>query len=148
MATVPSLPSTGQPIDTQYIYDIVSSLISINTELSTSGNSYVDNGTTSTIAKTGNLKITAKTVSNLRISNGKVYNVGDTDGTTISFDSGLVFTKAPVVIANLVSTQVKPGTGQFILTISSITQSGFNWNVYCTSKGPANYNISFIAIGV
>ena len=148
MASVPSLPSTGQPIDTQYIYDIVSSLISINTELSTSGNSYVDNGTSSSVAKTGNLKITARTVSNLPISNGKTYNVGNTDGTTIAFDNGLSFTKAPVVVANLIATQVKPGSAQFLLTISSVTQSGFNFNVYCTSKGPANYNISFIAIGV
>jgi len=37
MAQVPSLPSNGQPIDTQYIYDIVSSLISINGELATTG---------------------------------------------------------------------------------------------------------------
>lgn len=148
MASVPTLPSTGQPIDTQYIYDIVSSLISINTELATTGNSYVDNGTTASTSKTGNLKFASKTVSNLPISNGKIYNVGDTSGTTISFDNGSVFTKPPIVVANLVATDVKPGIGQFILTISSITTAGFNWNVYCTVKGPANYNLSFIAIGV
>jgi len=52
MAQVPSLPSNGQPIDTQYIYDIVSSLISINGELATTGYSDVQ----ASNVKTNNLR--------------------------------------------------------------------------------------------
>lgn len=147
MAQLPDLPSTGQPIDTQYIYSIVDSLYAINTELATSGTSYIDNGVSASTEKTAGLKITAKRVTDLPISNGQTLVSGGTNGTTIPFDN-ISFTKPPVVVASLVSSDIQAGNAQLILTISSITTSGFNWKTYCTVKGISKYDISYIAIGV
>jgi hypothetical protein len=147
MARVPSLPSPGQPIDTSYVYGIVDSLISINNELASNGSAYIDNGVSNSASgvRTGNLVFSARTITNLNISKGN-FKVGDNPSGTISFNNGSAFSRAPVVTANL---QSATDTGaKFILTISAITSSGFNWNAYCIVAGAASYNINFIAIGV
>lgn len=148
MANVPSLPNPGQPIDTSYVYGIVDSLISINNELASNGNAYVDNGVSNsaTSVRTGNVIFSARTVTNLTISNSKTFKVGDVASGTISFDNGSSFSRAPIVTSTLqVITESK---AKFILTISSVTTSGFNWQAYCIIEGIANYSINFIAIGV
>ena len=147
MIKVPSLPSTGQPIDTQYIYSIVESLITINSELASSGNSYINNNTISSTVKTANLKIAGKTFIGAGISDNTTLKVGDTKSGTVSFDT-TSFTSTPVVVTSLVSTTSQTGAAQIILTISAVSTSGFNWNAYCTVAGKSNYNINYIAIGV
>jgi hypothetical protein len=139
MAYVPSLPSTGQPIDTSYVYEIVQSLISINSELSNDGNSTIDNGSgISSLVKTNNINIVAKTVS---VKLPEI--VGPGQSTTIEFGTN-TFTKNPIVIANLFGSD----KAQLILTISNVTTSSFTLLPYCLVKGSANYKINFIAIGV
>jgi len=145
MAYIPSLPSTGQPIDTSYVYDIVQSIISINNELSSDGNSTINNGSgTSSLVRTSNISIVAQTVSGLTLPT----IVGEVKRGDVSFESN-TFTKTPIVIANLVSPNLSvSGNAQIFLTVTTVTTSGFSWVAYCSVKGSANYNISFIAIGV
>jgi len=145
MAYVPSLPSTGQPIDTSYVYEIVQSLISINNELSNDGNSTINNGSgTSSLVKTSNINIVAQTVSDITLPT----TAGAVLSGNIAFESN-TFAKTPIVIANLVGTSLKiSGNAQLFLTVTSVTTSGFSWSAYCSVKGSAGYSISFIAIGV
>jgi hypothetical protein len=148
MARVPSVPNPGQPIDTTYINSIVESLISINNELASNGYSYIDNGVSSSVSniRTGNVVISARTITNLDISNGKTYKVGEkTPSTTISFKNNSSFTKPPIVTATLLN--IGDSSAQFILTISAVTTGGFNYSAYCIVAGTAKYNLSFNAIG-
>ena len=145
MAYVPSLPSTGQPIDTSYVYDIVQSLISINNELSTDGNSTINNNSgTSSLVRTSNINIVAQTISDSRLVSSSI-----TTGTpfvgVVNFENNS-FNKSPIVIANLVA--FDKSTAQLFLTVTKVTTSSFSWSAYCSVKGSASYNISFIAIGV
>jgi hypothetical protein len=148
MASVPSTPNPGQPIDTAYINSIVESLISINDALASNGNAYIDNGVanTSSTIRTGNLIVSSRTITNSTVSNGKIFAVGDkTPSTTVSFNNS-AFSKPPVVTATLLTEE--SSSAQFILTISAITTGGFNYSAYCVVAGKANYSLNFTAIGV
>jgi hypothetical protein len=136
MAQVPTLPSNGQPIDTQYIYDIVSSLISINGELATSGSSDIQ----SVGVKTNNLKFQAKTQP---VVDAQVSKDSPTTGQVFFKTS---FSQVPVVTATLVSTgssTVKP-----TLTITGVDNSALYYSVTYDSKGKTTLSINVIAIGV
>jgi len=148
MADVPSTPNPGQPIDTAYINSIVKSLISINSELASTGYAYIDNGVAnnSISKRTGNLVVSARTITNTTVSNGKTFKVGEkTTSTTVSFNNS-AFSKPPIVTATLLTEE--SSSAQFILTISAITTGGFNYSAYCIVAGKANYSLNFTAIGV
>lgn len=143
MAKVPSLPSNGQPIDTQYLYNIVESLISINSELSTYGGATVrvankDYG----VKKTSNLSFDAQTVNVVNSSEAVSSKVPKTG--LVAFSTP--FTKAPVVTATL---QSKEGsTTNATVTITSVSSNSVSYKVDFSKDGNTTLDLNIIAIGV
>ncbi|NBR62595.1 MAG: hypothetical protein EBT86_13435 [Actinobacteria bacterium] len=142
MAKVPSLPSNGQPIDTQYLYDIVSSLISINGELTSTGTSQVQSYTNQpTTTKTNNIKFQARIVNVLNSA-----NVSAKSPTTGQISFNTQFGQSPIATATLVtrnSSTVKP-----TLTITGIDTSAIYYKIDYNKDGVVTLDISVIAIGV
>jgi hypothetical protein len=142
MAKVPSLPSNGQPIDTQYIYDIVSSLISINTELATYGNSNIKvNNSNYPTSKTSSLSVDAQTIN---IVNSE--KVTKTVAKTGQIPFSTTFTKTPVVTATLVSKSTT--TVKATVTITAIDLTSIYYKVDFDSDGTTTFDLNVIAIGL
>jgi uncharacterized membrane protein len=142
MAKVPSLPSNGQPIDTQYLYDIVSSLISINSELATYGKSNIKVGNSKYGARnTNSMDFDAQTVNVVNSENvtATVAKTGQIPFTTL-------FTRTPVVTATLVSkstTKIKA-----TVTITAVDTTSVYYKIDFDSAGKTTLDLSIIAIGV
>jgi len=139
MAKVPSLPSNGQPIDTQYIYDIVSSLIDINKEIASSGSSNIQD---LPAQKTSNLKIQARTIN--AVSAAKKVSKTSSETGTLTFKTA--FTQVPVVTATLVSrssTTVKAN-----LTITAVNTTTVSYKIDFDTNGFTTLDLNVIAIGV
>jgi len=139
MAKVPSLPSNGQPIDTQYIYDIVSSLIDINKEIASSGSSNIQD---LPAQKTSNLKIQARTIN--AVSAAKKVSKTSSETGTLTFKTA--FTQVPVVAATLVSrssTTVKAN-----LTITAVNTTTVSYKIDFDTNGFTTLDLNVIAIGV
>jgi hypothetical protein len=143
MAKVPSLPSNGQPIDTQYIYDIVNSLISINSELNSYGSANVKvNNNKYNTSNTNALNVDAQTV--------PVTNGGEDVTTTISktgqISFGTSFTKIPVVTATLISNTAS--AVKAIVTITATDTTTVYYKVDFLTAGKASLSLNVIAIGI
>lgn len=142
MAKVPSLPSNGQPIDTQYIYDIVSSLIKINSELATYGNSNIKVGTNKyPTSKTSSLNFDAQT---FNVVNAEKVTKSTIKTGQIAFST--VFTKVPVVTATLVSKSTT--TVKASVTITAIDTTAVYYKINFDSDGTTTLDLNIIAIGV
>jgi hypothetical protein len=141
MAKVPSLPSNGQPIDTQYIYDIVNSLISINSEINTSGTSNVKRYTeVYPVAKTSSLNIDAQTKN---VVNAEQVKKSDAKTDQASFAT--TFTQIPVVTATLVSRGSSSVNASVIIT--SVDKTGVNYKIVYDRDGTTTLDVNIIAIG-
>jgi len=143
MAKVPSLPSNGQPIDTQYIYDIVNSIININAEISTLGTSniIVRKAQSAGNAKTNSINFDAQTVNVVNAS--KVSKSTPKTG-LVNFKT--TFNQVPVVTATLMSSS--SGSVNASLTITSVDQSTMSYKVSFDSDGTTTLDLNIIAIGV
>jgi hypothetical protein len=142
MAKVPSLPSNGQPIDTQYLYDIVNSLISINSELATYGSSNIKvSGTKYGTTKTNSINFDAQSVNvvNSEKVAAKVAKTGQ-----IAFSTA--FTKTPVVTATLVSKSTT--TVKATVTITAVDTTAVYYKIDFDSDGTTTLDLNIIAIGV
>jgi hypothetical protein len=141
MAKVPSLPSTGQPIDTQYIYDIVSSLIDINKELVSSGNSTVKvQNQVKTVKKTSNINFDAQQVT--VVSADRVTKSVARQG-QIAFNTN--FTQVPVVTATLVAKDVSSVNAT--ITITNVDINAVYYKIIFDSDGTTTLDANIIAIG-
>ena len=141
MAKVPSLPSNGQPIDTQYIYDIVNSLISINSELASYGNSTIKSDKTVSKARTNSINFDAQTVP--AVSSGSKVKAKESKTGSVAF--GTFFNKTPVVTATLVAksnTTVKAS-----VTITSVDTTSVYYKIDFDSDGTTTLDLNIIAIG-
>ena len=142
MAKVPSLPSNGQPIDTQYIYDIVSSLISINSELASYGNSTIRvAGQTVAKAKTNSINFDAQTVT--AVSAGSDVKKGQSKTGQVAF--GTFFNKTPVVTATIVSKSTT--TVKATVTITAVDTTSVYYKIDFDSDGKTTLDLNIIAIG-
>ena len=142
MAQVPSLPSNGQPIDTQYIYDIVNSLISINSAITTTGSSNVMVGRVPyPTVNTSNLNVDAQ---NVPILNN--YNVDATTPYTNFISFKTTFSQTPVVTATLVSKSTSTVNGT--VTITGVDTSAVYYKVTFSGKGKITLDLNIIAVGV
>ena len=141
MAKVPSLPSNGQPIDTQYLYDIVNSLISINSELATYGNSSIKvAGQTVAKTKTNSINFDAQTVNAVPATDVKV---GDSKTGSVAFAT--FFNKAPVVTATLVSKSTTTVSANVVIT--AVDTTSVYYKITFTSAGKTTLDLNIIAIG-
>jgi hypothetical protein len=142
MAQVPSLPSNGQPIDTQYIYDIVNSLISINSAITTVGSSNVKIGTVPyPTVNTSNLNVDAQSIN--IITSQPVDPKNPLTG-FIPFKT--TFTQTPVVTATLVSKNTTNVNAT--VTITGVDSSAVYYKVVFTDKGTTTVDLNIIAVGV
>lgn len=142
MAKVPSLPSNGQPIDTQYIYDIVNSLISINSEIATTGSSNIKVGNTKYgTSKTNAINFDAQTVN---IVNSESVKKANAKTGQIAFTTS--FNRVPVVTATLVlkSTSSVKAT----VSITAVDTTAVYYKVDFDSDGTTTLDLNIIAIGV
>jgi len=141
MAKVPSLPSNGQPIDTQYLYDIVNSLISINSELASYGNSTIkDRGNTVAKTKTSSISFDAQTVTAVNASDVKA---GESKTGSVAFAT--FFNKVPVVTATLVSKSTT--TVKATVTITAVDTTSLYYKIDFDSNGKTTLDLNIIAIG-
>jgi len=141
MAQVPSLPSNGQPIDTQYLYDIVNSLISINGEISSVGSSQLQTYNGNPITKnTNNLKFQARTVN---IVNSSPVTKNNPSTGQISFNTQ--YNQTPIVTATLVSRN--SSTVKATLTITGVDTSAVYYRVDYENNGTTTLDVNIIAIG-
>lgn len=142
MAKVPSLPSNGQPIDTQYLYDIVNSLISINSELASYGNSNIKvAGQTVAKTKTNSISFDAQTVT--AVSAGSDVKKGESKTGSVAFAT--FFNKAPVVTATLVSKSTT--TVKATVTITAVDTTSVYYKIDFDSNGKTTLDLNIIAIG-
>ena len=142
MAKVPSLPSNGQPIDTQYIYDIVNSLISINSELASYGNSNIKVlGQTIAQSKTNSISIDAQTVT--AVTAGSDVKKGTSKTGSIQFAT--FFTKTPVVTATIVSKSTT--TVKSTVTITAVDTTSVYYKIDFDADGKTTLDLNIIAIG-
>lgn len=137
MAYTPSLPSNGQPIDTQYIYDIVRSLIEINTTISSTGESNIQDYPSQ---KTSEIKVQAKTVN---IINSETVTDKTSKTGQISFKTQ--FNQIPIVTATLVSRG--SNTVKTNLTITGVDTSAVYYKIDFTNTGITTLDINVIAVG-
>lgn len=141
MAKVPSLPSTGQPIDTQYIYDIVSSLIDINKELVSSGNSTTKvQNQVKTVRKTSNINFDAQQVT--VVTAERVTKSVAKQG-QIAFNTN--FTQVPVVTATLVAKDVSSVNAT--ITITNVDINAVYYKIIFDGDGTTTLDANIIAIG-
>lgn len=141
MAKVPSLPSNGQPIDTQYLYDIVNSLISINSELATYGSSNIKvAGQSVAKTKTNSISFDAQTVNAVPATDVKV---GDSKTGSIAFAT--FFNKAPIVTATLVSKSTTTVSANVVIT--AVDTTSVYYKITFTSAGKTTLDLNIIAIG-
>jgi hypothetical protein len=138
MAYTPSLPSNGQPIDTQYIYDIVRSLIEINTTISSTGESNIQDYPSQ---KTSELNVQAQTIN---IVNSE--NVTDKSSKTGQVSFKTQFGQIPIVTATLVSRGSNVVKAN--LTITGVDSSAVYYKIDFTNAGLTTLDINVIAVGV
>jgi hypothetical protein len=141
MAKVPSLPSNGQPIDTQYIYDIVNSLISINSELASYGSSSIRSEKTVSKSKTNSISFDAQTVT--AVSSGSEVKKGESKTGSVSFST--FFNKTPVVTATLVAKGTT--TVKATVTITAVDTTSVYYKIDFDSSGKTTLDLNIIAIG-
>lgn len=142
MAKVPSLPSNGQPIDTQYIYDIVNSLISINSELASYGNSNIKiAGQNTAKTKTNSISFDAQTVT--VVPSGSTVKKGVAKTGQISFAT--FFNKTPVVTATIVSKSTS--TVKATVTITAVDTTSIYYKIDFDADGVTTLDLNIIAIG-
>lgn len=142
MAKVPSLPSNGQPIDTQYIYDIVNSLIGINSELATYGSSNIKvNNVKYGVTKTNSLNFDAQTVN---VVNSEKVSASTPKTGFISFTT--TFQKTPVVTATLLLKGTT--TTKANVTITAVDTTAVYYKIDFDKDATTTLDLSIIAIGV
>ena len=142
MAQVPSLPSNGQPIDTQYIYDIVNSLISINSAITTTGSSNVMVGRVPyPTVNTSNVNVDAQSIP---ILNNQSVDTKTPYTSFIPFKT--TFSQTPVVTATLVAKSTSTVNGT--VTITGVDTSAVYYKVTFSDKGKITLDLNIIAVGV
>jgi len=142
MATVPTLPQLGQPIDVQYLYDIVQSLISINSELArkTSATAYIDNGLDKDATKkTSDLSVSASTTS---VTTNQKVTVNQSITKVIPFQISFKF--PPVVTL----TPVSKNSANITTIINTIDSKSVTCTLIFNQAGTATVDLNVIAIGI
>jgi hypothetical protein len=144
MAKVPSLPSNGQPIDTQYIYDIVNSLININSELASYGSANVTYKSKQYgVSNTNSLNFDAQTIP---IMNSEDATPGVSRSGQAAFSTS--FTNIPIVTATIVSTTASAVVATVTITAVDTTTVYYKVDFVGGAKGKASLDLNIIAIGV
>ena len=140
-----SPPERGQPIDVDYLYEIVSAINTINQQITTTSNaeSRVSGATpTSTDAvKTSSLKFYA---SQITVPGGR-RDADQTD--TVSVDFPFSFQFPPVVTATPIVQASDEQSKNVILTIKNVTTTKVDVLLTYKKSGQVDVDIHLIAVG-
>lgn len=139
MAKIP-LPQRGQPIDVTYVYQLVSAVNDLSTQISSSGNNYSKvNGENKKIS---DLKIDAKTI---QVAINKSVNAGTEQTFTATLDN---FKSVPVVTATPVNEGGTVSGKDTSVVITSVTTSSVSGIVRFGSSGVLSVNVNIVAVGL
>lgn len=138
------IPQRGQPIDIDYIYQIVSQLNSLTTQISSNSTvlSAVDNGINGIKeSTTNNLRFYAYRKS---VKKGAV-TAGASESWFIDFNPNFLY--IPIVTATPVNNNSSPAGADCSVVISNISTSRVSGTVIFNKAGQADVDINIIAIG-
>lgn len=138
------VPQRGQPIDIDYIYQIVSQLNSLTTQISSNSTvlSTVDNGIARKDSTTNNLRFFASTKSVKKTQ----VTANSTEPWFIDFSPNFLY--IPIVIATPVNNNSSSTAGDNVITvINKITTSRVDGKMIFNTAGNVDVNVNIIAIG-
>ena len=142
------LPAIGQPLDVEYIYQMINEINTLSTKISNTSDrisAITSPGASTLYSRTGDLKVVAG------------YTIVSSGGTSVSVNEALdwqhqfkqEFSRIPVVTATPVNTGASGSTLDASITINSISTKGVTGKVYFNQAGSSvALNVSVIAIGV
>lgn len=141
------LPAIGQPLDVEYIYQMINEINTLSTKISNTSDrisAITIPGATTFYSRTGDLKVVAG------------YTIVTSGGGTIAVGESLAwqhqfkqeFSRVPVVTATPVSTGASSSELDATIAITSITTKSVSGKLKFHTVGTAAVNISVIAIGV
>lgn len=141
------LPAIGQPLDVEYIYQMINEINTLSTKISNTSDrisAITIPGSATLYSRTGDLKVVAG------------YTIVSSGGTTMAVNEALdwqhqfkqEFSRIPVVTATPVNTGASGSTLDASITINSISTKGVTGKVYFHQAGSVALNVSVIAIGV
>lgn len=138
------LPQRGQPIDVDYIYQIINQLNTLTNQVSSTSTtlSSVDNGING---------IKESTTSNLRLYSS-TKNVKKGSVTASSNESWFVdfnpqFLYIPIVVATIVNNNASTAGNNIVSVIKNVTTSRVDGNIIFNTSGTIDVNINVIAVG-
>jgi hypothetical protein len=141
-----SPPEKGQPLDIDYLYQIVTTLNAINNKvaLSTNATSYVPgNDGASTLVNTGSLQFFARTVP----ISPQIVTAGQTIEVDITFDKE--FRTLPVIMATpYIRGAVSEANKSIVATVESTTLKKTKILLLCQIAGSVSIDIGVLAIGL
>ena len=141
------LPAIGQPLDVEYIYQMINEINTLSTKISNTSDrisAITIPGGTTFYSRTGDLKVVAG------------YTTVSSGGTTITAGQSLdwrhnfnqEFSRVPVVTATPVNTGASGSTLDATIAITSITTKSVDGKLTFHTTGAVSVNVSVIAIGV
>ncbi len=141
------LPALGQPLDVEYIYQMINEINTLSTKISNTSDrisAITIPGNNTFYSRTGDLKVVAG------------YSVVSTGGTTLAVGDSLAwrhtfkqeFSRIPVVTATAVNTGATGSNLNGSVFISAVTTSAVEGKIVMHAPGGISMNISVIAIGV
>lgn len=141
-----SPPEKGQPIDVDYLYQIVTTLNAVNNRLALSSNatSYVPgNDGASTLVNTGSLQFFARTIP----ISPRIVTAGQTIEVDVTFDKE--FRTRPVVMATpFISGAVSEANKSIVATVEATTLKKTKILLLCQIAGSISIDIGVLAIGL
>jgi hypothetical protein len=138
------LPQRGQPIDIDYLYQIVSQINTLTNQISSTSTvlSAVDNGVNGIKeSTTNNLRFYAFTKS---VKKGNV-TAGASESWFIDFNPSFIY--IPIVTATPVNNSSSPAGNSLSVVIKNVSTSRVDGSIIFNQAGQADVNINVIAIG-
>lgn len=141
------LPALGQPLDVEYIYQMVSEINALSTKISNTSDrisAITPPGNQPFYSRTGDIKIVA---GYQQVSGG---GVTITAGSNIPWNYSFVqeFSRVPVVTATLVNTGASGSQLNATVYINSITTKGVSGTIVVNQAGAFSVSVSVIAVGI
>lgn len=138
------LPQRGQPIDVDYLYQIVNQINSLTNQVSSTSTvlSTVNNGIVgSKDSTTNNLRFFASTKN---VKKGSV-TASTNESWFIDFNPNFLY--APIVVATVVNNTGSTAGNNIIAVVKNVTTSRVDGNILFNTAGTIDVNINIIAIG-
>lgn len=146
MTTIPT-PNRGQPIDSNYLYQIVETVNglskTVSTQVANSSIHYDSGSGVNQSVGTANLKVDAGYVNVTKTV--KMEDINSEETIPITFSS--VFKYPPIVVLTPFPVDASDASKDVTAIITSVSTSGATGILKFKTKGNASVGVNFIAIG-